>query len=231
MEGANHATALAEEHTAREQASGTLPGAPVGVLQLRALLRGDLRQLWPLLRKFRQTANARMALRKCTTVGRYCRVDGKVYVENNGGKIIIGERVSISGTAVRCELVAHEGAVLEIGDQTSMNYGTSISAHQHVRIGRRCLIGNYTNILDNNYHDIVNHSQFPPSRPVYIGDDVWICGRVLIAPGVTIGDQATIAAGSVVRSNVPARTVVSGNPARVIARLPKGAAPDAGQPG
>ncbi len=197
-------------------------------MRLRAVLHGDVRQAGPLLSRLRDTIAAHIALRKCTTVGGGCRLHGMVYVENKG-TIRIGWHVSISGTAVRCELIAHPGGVLEIGQGTSINYGTQISAHQYVRIGARCLIGQYVSILDNNYHDIVNHYQLPPSHPVMIGDDVWIGSRAIISPGVTIGDHATVSAGAVVRSNVPARTVVAGNPAQVIARLPRGEASKASE--
>jgi maltose O-acetyltransferase len=193
--------------------------------QLRSLLHGDMSELAPLVRKLREHLAARRMLRTCTRVGRYCRVQGKVYIENRG-TITLGDRVIFHGTAVRCELVAHPGALLEIGEQTFFNYGTSISAHRHVRIGARCLIGTYTNILDNNYHDVEDHTQIPPSRPVIIGDDVWIGGHVMILPGVTIGNHATIGAGSVVRSDVPPRAVVAGNPAQIYSRQPRSGTPN-----
>ena len=50
-----------------------------------------------------------------------------------------------------------------------------------------------------------------------IGDHVWICSNVSITKGVTIGEGAIISANSVVSSNVPAHTIVAGNPAKVIA--------------
>lgn len=53
-------------------------------------------------------------------------------------------------------------------------------------------------------------------RPVVIGNDVWIGGRVIILPGVKIGDGAIIGAGSVVTKDVSEYDVVAGNPARVI---------------
>ncbi len=56
-------------------------------------------------------------------------------------------------------------------------------------------------------------------KPVTIGDNVWIGGRAVINPGVTIGDNAVIASGSVVTKDVPANTVVGGNPARKLKEL------------
>lgn len=53
-----------------------------------------------------------------------------------------------------------------------------------------------------------------------IGHNVWIGGRAVINPGVTIGDNAVIASGAVVTKDVPACTVVGGNPAQIIKRLP-----------
>jgi maltose O-acetyltransferase len=54
-------------------------------------------------------------------------------------------------------------------------------------------------------------------RPIHIGQDVWIGGGAIILPGVTIGDNAVIGAGSVVTRDVPAGATARGNPARVIA--------------
>lgn len=53
-------------------------------------------------------------------------------------------------------------------------------------------------------------------KPVKIGNNVWIGGRAVIVPGVTIGDNAVIAAGAVVTKDVPAGAVVGGNPAKII---------------
>jgi acetyltransferase-like isoleucine patch superfamily enzyme len=56
-------------------------------------------------------------------------------------------------------------------------------------------------------------------RPVIIRDNVWIGKRCIIFPGVRIGEGSVISAGSVVRSHVPAYSVVAGNPAKVMFRL------------
>jgi acetyltransferase-like isoleucine patch superfamily enzyme len=185
--------------------------------ELRALLRGDLRMVRPLATKVRNVLTARYFLRRCTQVGRYVQMKGRPLVINRG-KIIIGERVWINSTTVRCEFcTSTPDAVLEIGDRTTINYGTSIDAHLHIRIGPDCRIGPYTNIIDNNYHEILDRSVVPPSRPIVIGSNVWIAGHAVIVPGVTIGDDAVIGVGSIVMESVPPRTVVMGNPARPVA--------------
>lgn len=56
-------------------------------------------------------------------------------------------------------------------------------------------------------------------KPVTIGNNVWIGGRAVINPGVTVGDNAVIASGSVVVKDVPPNTVVGGNPARILKNL------------
>lgn len=53
------------------------------------------------------------------------------------------------------------------------------------------------------------------SRPIIIGANVWIGGGAIILPGITIGDNAIIGAGSVVTLDVPANATAIGNPARV----------------
>lgn len=56
-------------------------------------------------------------------------------------------------------------------------------------------------------------------KPVTIGNDVWIGGKAVICPGVTVGDRSVIGAGSVVTKDVPSDVVVAGNPAKVIRTL------------
>lgn len=69
------------------------------------------------------------------------------------------------------------------------------------------------------------------TKAITIGNDVWVAGGAIILPGVTIGDGCTIGAGSVVTRNVESYTVVAGNPAKVIRRLPRKAQEQAATPG
>ena len=90
-----------------------------------------------------------------------------------------------------------------------------------VHIGNNVWIGPNTDIYT------VNHPLTAVSRrkhlakvePVTIGNDVWIGGKVTITPGVTIGNNVVVAAGSVVTKNVPNNSLVAGVPAKVIRTL------------
>lgn len=188
---------------------------PVRSAIYQILATRDPARVWSAVRLGRQVCAGHIYLRHCTRVGRLTRVSGHPRIFNHGS-IIIGERVHIKATTVPVELAAINGGCIEIGDQTFLNYGVSISAHQLVRIGQRCLLGSYVNILDNNWHDIVDRSRTPPSKPVVLEDNVWLGNQVIVLPGVTIGHDAVVGAGAVVVRDVPPRSVAVGNPARVI---------------
>ena len=162
---------------------------------------------WPVLA-------AGVYLRQCTRVGFGARAFGRPHIANNG-TLIIGERLRIFSTMARTELVVFKGGKLEIGDCCAINYGTSIAATGSVRIGNRCRIGTYVLLLDNDFHTLERRDVRPPSRPVVIEDDVWICNRVIVLPGVTVGHGAVLGAGAVVTGDVPPRSLAIGNPARV----------------
>ena len=106
---------------------------------------------------------------------------------------------------------------------------------KNVYIGTQCSIDNsypeYVYIEDNvslagecfviTHSNPYNHFQnVTPARvsPVVIKKGAWICVRSIILPGVTIGENAIVSAGSVVDSDVPSRSVVAGNPANIVAR-------------
>lgn len=163
--------------------------------------------------------NAQRHLFHCDEVPVTVRLRGRARVENNGGRIIVGDRVLIDGRTVLVELVAHRGGLLSIGDSTFVNYGVSISAHERVEIGRGCLIGNYTLIMDNDYHDMRDHLLPGASAPIVLEDRVWLGARVTVLKGVRIGENSVVGAGSVVTKDIPPGVFAAGSPARVIREL------------
>ena len=90
-----------------------------------------------------------------------------------------------------------------------------------VTIGNNCQITDGVRLLTHGGGNILRdqYPDFDAFGKIVIGDYVYIGTNSLIMPGVTIGDHALIAAGSVVTKSVPARTVVGGNPARVICTI------------
>jgi maltose O-acetyltransferase len=161
---------------------------------------------------------SRWKLRSCTFAPITVRCWGRVRVTNQG-EIFLGDRVRIEGRTVPVELVAWRGARLEIGAGTYLNYGASVSAHRSVSIGSECLIGNYTVIMDSDYHGLRDRDQPDEPEPVIIEDNVWVGLRAIVLKGVRIGRGSVVAAGSVVTKDVPPGVLVAGMPARIIRKI------------
>ena len=104
-----------------------------------------------------------------------------------------------------------------MGHHVFVNAGCTFLDGAYIRIGNYTLIGPsvqiYTPHHPLDYRERRQEKEF--AYPVTIGDDCWIGGGVIVCPGVTIGDRAVVAAGSVVTKDVPADTLVAGNPAIV----------------
>jgi acetyltransferase-like isoleucine patch superfamily enzyme len=133
-----------------------------------------------------------------------------------GGRIELGRWSWLGhGTKIRC----HEG-VVSIGAKTVLGQECTISAYQHVSIGRECVIADRVMLID------FDHGMVEVERPirlqgiykrdVNVGNNVWIGYGACILRGVTIGDNAVVGTGAVVTKDVPANAVVAGIPARVL---------------
>lgn len=133
------------------------------------------------------------------------------------------------------ELLADTGNVPYIEPPFYCDYGSNIRLGHNVYMNFNCIV------LDCNTVEIGDNTFFGPNVQVYtathpvraeerikgpemafpirIGNNVWVGGSSVILPGVTIGDNSTIAAGSVVTKSIPANVVAGGNPCRVIREL------------
>ena len=117
----------------------------------------------------------------------------------DGGEIIIGDKVGISGSTIR--------------------------ARERVTIGNGTVIGSGCLIIDTDGHPIdwrdraKDDNSNIKSRPVTIGENVWVGARCIITKGVTIGDGSVIGAGSVVTKSIPPHSIAAGNPAVVIKKI------------
>ncbi len=129
--------------------------------------------------------------------------------------VTLGNNVTLWNDAKLSVCGSHNGtATLTIEDNVSIGDRTEIHVGESVRIGRGTLIAWDCCIMDRDYHCIDGITEH--TAPVSIGENVWICCNAIILKGVTIGDGAVIGAGAVVTHDVPAHTMVAGNPARVI---------------
>jgi acetyltransferase-like isoleucine patch superfamily enzyme len=165
---------------------------------------------------------ARLGLNKLR-LGRRLRLDGLAF---------IGPRCSLeikrnatvelgrwSWVGHGCKIRCHQGTV-SIGAKSVLGQECTISAFQHVSIGRECVIADRVMLIDFD-HGIVEvdrpiRLQGIYKRDVRVGNNVWIGYGACILRGVTVGDNAVIGTNAVVTRDVPANAVVAGVPARVL---------------
>lgn len=159
-------------------------------------------------------------LRSARSLGPRVRLWGVPFV-NNQGVMTIGDRVRLASEVSTLELSVGPGGTLEIGDRVLINHGCSIGATKLVRIGARCNIGSQSILIDNAFHELdpERRDERPDSAPVVLEDNVWLAARVIVLPGVTIGRNTAVGAGSVVTKDLPPDVLAAGIPARVIRPL------------
>ncbi len=120
---------------------------------------------------------------------------------------------------VRAPFHCDYGYNITLGDGVFMNFGCVILDVVEVTIGAATAIGPGVQILtaDHPRDPVQRRTGLESGQPIHIGSNVWIGGGAIILPGVTIGDDAVIGAGSVVTRDVAPGATVVGNPARVVA--------------
>jgi acetyltransferase-like isoleucine patch superfamily enzyme len=161
--------------------------------------------------------------RYLTSYGRRLKLDGLCFI-GPGVVLEIGKTARVElgrwswighGTKIRC----HEGFV-SIGAKTVMGQECTISAFQHVSIGRECVIADRVMLIDFD-HGVVEVERPIRHQGIYkrdtrVGNNVWIGYGACILRGVTVGDNAIIGTSAVVTKDVPENAVVAGVPARVV---------------
>jgi len=116
-----------------------------------------------------------------------------------------------------CRPEAH----IVIGARTTIGFHTFLYASSQIEIGEDCMIAPFAYIVDSDHGiraGVPMNRQANVPRPIRIGNDVWIGAHSVVLSGVTIGDGVVIAAGSVVRADVEADTIVGGVPARLLGK-------------
>jgi acetyltransferase-like isoleucine patch superfamily enzyme len=129
-------------------------------------------------------------------IGKRSVVESYCCINNAVGDITIGDYTRIG---IHCTVIGP----VSIGAHVNLAQGITVSA------------------LNHNFADTKKRidEQGITTKPIIIGDDVWIGANAVILPGVTIGKHCVVAAGAVVTKDVPDNTLVGGVPAKVIKRL------------
>ena len=165
---------------------------------------------------------ARLALLKLRH-GRRLQTDGVCFI-CPGVKLEIGRHATLrigrwAWLGHGCKIRVHEGKV-EIGAKTVIGQECTISAFQHVSIGRECIIADRVMMIDFD-HGVAEverpiRLQGIYKRDVTVGHNVWIGYGACILRGVSVGENSVVGTSAVVTTSFPANVVIAGAPARVL---------------
>ncbi|MEE6272589.1 sugar O-acetyltransferase [Georgenia sp. MJ206] len=126
-----------------------------------------------------------------------------------------------AGVEIRPPFRIDYGTHITVGDRVFANYGLVALDVAPITIGDDVQIGPNVQLLTPT-HPVEpgpRREKWEAAEPIVIGDNVWLGGGVIVCPGVTIGADTVVGAGSVVTRDLPAGVVAVGNPARVIRQL------------
>lgn len=163
------------------------------------------------------------------SLGKNCCFHVPVRVSDGRGKLQIGEDNCFgyycapkSGDGALLIQSRKSGAEIRIGTKNSFSNNVTIIANEKIVFGNGCRIGDNVSIFDCDFHELDpahRGRSHGPTRPVTIGNNVWIGSRVTVLKGVTIGDNSVVGAMSLVTRSIPPDCIAAGNPARVISKL------------
>jgi acetyltransferase-like isoleucine patch superfamily enzyme len=143
-------------------------------------------------------------------IGQNCLIQGQIVAERNESRINLADRVLLGGgSVIDCALsVTVERNVL-------ISYACVIADADNHSLYAELRVNDLATWMDGHRHDW-SHTEMAPIR---ICEGAWIGARSIVLKGVTIGAGAVVGMGSVVTKDVPPRTVVGGNPARIIREI------------
>ncbi|MGA8113874.1 MAG: acyltransferase [Actinocatenispora sp.] len=150
------------------------------------------------------------------TLGTGVQIRGRIRLRR-GVRVVIGDRCRIN------KLVRFAGpGQVTVGPDSLLN-GSWIGCWSEVRIGAWCLLSD-CQLVDNDFHHVSPQRRHEPPgpdtrAPIVVDRNVWIGAGALVLKGVHIGTDSVVGAATVVRSDVPARCVVIGNPQQVVKRF------------
>lgn len=174
----------------------------------------------------------------------YKNLPNKIVTEDAAAKVTIGQRCCFSGTNLSikgigqieignyCDFAVYSqiannvdiqesGAKITIGERCAFN-GASIKCKKYIEFKKQCLVSDAI-IVDTDYHSVEINRWDPNAKannkPIYIGENVWLCSQSVILKGVSIGNNSVIGLGTIVRQSVPENVVIIGNPQQIVKKL------------
>jgi maltose O-acetyltransferase len=141
----------------------------------------------------------------------------------NERRALLGEMLGAigEGTEIKPPFQCDYGYLIHVGARSFINYGAIVLDCATVEIGDDVQIGPGVQLLTAT-HPLdaeTRRQRFEYARPITIRDGVWIGGGVIVLPGVTIGENTVVGAGSVVTRDLPPAVLAVGNPCRVVRSL------------
>lgn len=156
-------------------------------------------------------------------IGRNFRVVGRLDIQGPGTVIFGNDCTVISSYLSPTTPYTHApDAVIQFGNRVLLT-GTRLGCCRRIEVADGAGLAE-ARVMDSDFHSL-KHSDGPRynssgvSEPIFIGRNAWVALQAMVLKGVRIGDNAVVGAGAVVVNDVPADTVVFGNPARVVWRL------------
>ncbi len=181
--------------------SRTVPSGSAGLL-VREIFR--IKRAWYRLRYPR------------LTLGRDVQIRGRIRLRR-GVTVVIGDRCRLN------KLVRFAGpGQVHVGPDTLLN-GSWIGCWTTVTVGAGSLLSD-CEVVDNTFHNLDPARRHDPPgastrAPITLGENVWIGAGALVLKGVTVGRDSVVGAATVVRTDVPERVVVIGNPQQIVKRF------------
>jgi maltose O-acetyltransferase len=125
------------------------------------------------------------------------------------------------GAVIRPPFYCDYGYNIHLGERSYANFGLVALDVGKITIGDDVLIGPNVQLLTATHplEPDPRRAKWEGSKPITIGNNVWLGGGVIVCPGVTIGDNTVVGAGAVVIRDLPANMVAVGNPARIVRGL------------
>lgn len=126
-----------------------------------------------------------------------------------------------TGSEIRPSLTCDYGANIFLGDRVYINAGCSLLDVAPIVIGDDTQLGPGVQILTANHplDSELRRQKWESADPVTLGSNVWLGAGVIVVPGIRVGDNTVVGAGSVVTKDLPANALAVGTPARVIRQL------------